>query len=179
MKNLIILLTLLIIFSPNSKAQENNHSKGTWFIGVGNIQDVLSQNVQASPLIAYEVKNDLVLGGVISNITTRGILDTLSTFNLGVEIKKFLILDFFVGFDSNVSFVESYGVSDWGGVGNSYYDSYNYARIGLSAGKMLFLGKHMYVEPLVRYSFSANDLATGTGLTTGVRVGVLFPTLEK
>ena len=139
--------------------KDENHSKGTYYLGVGNISDIINQNVTASPTISYEIKDNIIIRAEF-NFGTYNDNQSDSTSTLTT-----------VGY-SNVEFSRLSDKNDLFGASVSYSTVQQDITVAIHSGKMLFIGDYIYVEPRINLGYSNwNDAIL---FSTQIRAGLKF-----
>ena len=167
-------LIILLFFSQfsYSQIQESN----TYFIEVGDIRALFSENINLVPKIGYAFSESIATFVAVnrqSEVYNNGL--NKSTFlDLSIEGRWFNELAFIGMNFSFVTLTDYYWSTNdtW-----SYDDSYDALMGGVLLGKQLYLNNIIYIEPSIRYSFFIDGESSydyTNGLMTGVRLGFRF-----
>ena len=159
MKNYSLLFIVIMLSGILYGQKDENHSKGTYYLGVGNISDIINQNVAVSPTISYEIKDNIIIGaGFNFGAYEENQSDSTSTLTT-------------VGY-SNVEFSRLTDKNDLFGASVSYSTVQDDITVAIHSGKMLFIGDYIYVEPRINLGYTS--WLEAILFSTQIRAGLKF-----
>ena len=131
MKKLFLILALICGLT----ASQAQNTKGTWYIGTGDIANVAWTDWAVSPTIGYAFTDALVLGGCISQDNADADMN----------------LDFYARYFWNGVFIHA-GIN-----------GLNFDEIELGLGKMFTLRNNIYVDAKLVYNAGSETVNLGLG----------------
>ena len=136
MKKLFLILTLICGLT----ASQAQNTKGTWYIGTGDIENVAWTDWAVSPTIAFAFTDALVLGGSVSQ-------DNADADGNDADMN----LDFYARYFWNGVFV------------HAGMNGLNFDEIELGLGKQFTIKENVYVDPKLVYNAGSETVNLGIG----------------
>ena len=131
MKKLFLILALICGLT----ASQAQNTKGTWYVGTGDIENIAWTDWAVSPTIAYAFTDALVLGGCISQD------------NADADVA----LEFSARYFWNGMFV------------HAGMNGLNFDEIELGLGKLFTIKENVYVDPKLVYNAGEETVNLGIG----------------